>query len=137
MPETPESPNARVPQVIFRDVTKEAGITFVHQTGATGDKLLPETMGGGVAFFDFDADGDQDLLFTNGTSWSEDDETPASTPALFANDGGGHFEDVTAGSGLDIRIYGMGLAIADYDGDGLPDIYLTAVGQNMNLCESP
>lgn len=130
VPESPERPNATVPQVIFKDVTDEAGLSFVHQTGATGDKLLPETMGGGVAFFDFDSDGDQDLLFTNGTSWSESDEAPASTPALFSNDGLGHFEDVTAGSGLDVLVYGMGLAIADYDGDGLPDIYLTAVGSN-------
>ena len=60
---------AEMPVAKFTDVTAEAGIKFIHYNGAEGDKLLPETMGGGVAFFDFDNDGDQDLLFINGTDW--------------------------------------------------------------------
>src|SRR6266850_5614573 len=87
----------------FTDITKQSGITFVHNNGAFGDKLLPETMGGGVAFFDFDNDGHQDLLFINSTYWPG--HIPAgkqpTTMALYRNDGHGHFTEVTKGSGLD------------------------------------
>ncbi len=129
-PETPDQLEAVVPSINFKDITQESGIEFTHNNGAAGEKLLPETMGGGVGFFDFDADGDQDLLFVNGTSWSHADTSEATTAQLFQNDGTGKFSNVTTGSGLDIPIYGMGVAIADYDQDGLPDVYLTAVGQN-------
>ena len=129
-PENPEQLEAIVPRVTFTDITQESGIEFTHNSGASGEKLLPETMGGGVAFFDYDADGDQDLLFVNGTSWSHSDSQNPTTAQLFQNDGTGKFSNVTAGSGLDVPLYGMGTAIADYDQDGLPDVYLTAVGQN-------
>src|SRR5436190_13923855 len=101
----------------FTDITSQAGITFVHNNGAFGDKLLPETMGGGVAFFDFDNDGNQDLLFVNSTYWPgkiPDGKKPT-TPALYRNDGRGHFIDVSKDSGLEISIYGMGVAVGDYD----------------------
>src|SRR6266498_1300914 len=109
----PVSPNraaAEIPLVKFSDVTAAAGIKFVHDSGATGDKLLPETMGGGVAFFDFDNDGDQDLLFVNSTYWQDHIPTgkKSTTMGLYQNDGKGHFADVTAGSGLDVSLYGMG-----------------------------
>src|SRR6266481_208305 len=90
-----------IPVAKFTDVTTEAGIHFVHANGAYGDKLLPETMGGGVAFFDFDNDGNQDLLFINSTYWPEH-IPPGKQPtpmALYRNDGHGHFTDVTANSG--------------------------------------
>ena len=123
-----------VPKVKFTDITTEAGIQFKHNNGATGDKLLPESMGSGVAFFDFDMDGDQDLLFTNGTWWPWDiKKEPGlkpTTAVLYRNDGNGVFEDVTADSGLNVAFYGMGVAIGDYDNDGLPDVYCTAVGSN-------
>ena len=119
------------PAVRFTDVTAAAGVTFTHFNGATGEKLLPETMGGGVALLDYDGDGDSDLLFVNASSWPHD-PAPASRPAmaLYANDGRGRVTDVTRAAGLDKTFYGMGVAAADYDGDGDVDVFLTAVGEN-------
>ncbi len=122
------------PAATFTDVTVASGIRFRHSNGATGNKWLPETMGGGVACLDFDGDGDADLLFVNGTAWPDDQRTNATptTAALYRNDtergGPLRFVDVTAGSGLDIPIQGMGVACGDFDGDGRVDVFLTAVG---------
>ena len=131
-PTVPKIPNAEIPVARFTDITKEAGISFVHNNGAYGDKLLPETMGGGVAFFDFDNDGAPDLLFINSSywPWHIPDGSKPTTHALYHNDGKGRFSDVTAGSGLDVSFYGMGVAIGDYDNDGLEDVFITAVGGN-------
>ncbi len=131
-PALPDTSQAEIPTAKFTDVTRASGITFVHNNGAYGEKLLPETMGGGVAFLDYDNDGHQDLLFVNSTDWPWH-KTPAKTPAtmaLYHNDGKGHFTDATAGSGLDVSFYGMGVAIGDYDNDGLDDVFITAVGGN-------
>ncbi len=117
-----------IPKVKFVDITKEAGITFRHYNGAFGDKLLPETMGAGVAFLDYDNDGDQDLFFVNSSYWPKHEETPAPTQALYRNDGQGHFEDVTKAAGLDQTFYGQGVAVGDYDNDGDEDLYVTGVG---------
>lgn len=119
-----------IPTAKFTDITAAAGIKFVHNNGAYGDKLLPETMGGGVAFFDYDNDGRPDLLFINSTYWPGHlpPGKPPTTPALYHNDGQGRFTDVTAGSGLDVSVYGMGVAMGDYDNDGRPDVFVTAVG---------
>jgi len=127
-PLAPERAAADIPKARFTDITAAAGITFVHNNGAYGDKLLPETMGGGCAFFDFDNDGDPDLLFVNSTTWPWKATDQKPTMVLYRNNGKGHFEDVTAGSGLDVSFYGMGAAIGDYDNDGLPDIFFTAAG---------
>lgn len=131
-PVAPQRPTEQMPTVKFTDVTAAAGITFVHNNGATGDKLLPETMGSGVAVFDFDNDGDQDLLFVNATYWPGKipEGRALTTPALYRNDGAGNFQDVTASSGLGVSFYGMGVAVGDYDNDGHADLFFTAVGEN-------
>jgi hypothetical protein len=122
------------PAVAFADVTREAGIGFVHFNGATGAKLLPETMGGGGAFFDLDRDGDADLLLVNGTSWPGDPKRPHSpTVSLYRNDGHGRFADITADSAPRLDFYGMGVAVGDYDGDGWTDAFVSAVGSNHLL----
>ena len=142
-------PAGAVPTVRFTDVTNQAGITFHHANAASGGKLLPETMGGGCAFFDFDNDGDQDLLFVNGLAkwpWEVGAASraalengnaspprlggPTDTTCLYRNDGKGNFEDITASSGLDIALYGMGAATGDYDNDGRVDVFLSALGTN-------
>jgi len=121
-----------IPSAKFTDITSKAGILFVHANGAFGDKLLPETMGGGEAFLDFDNDGNQDLLFINSGFWPGHIPPGQKQPtmALYHNDGKGRFTDVTASSGLDVSFYGMGVAVGDYDNDGLPDVFITAVGGN-------
>ncbi|MEM6674824.1 MAG: CRTAC1 family protein [Planctomycetota bacterium] len=120
-----------LPEVRFVDVTAESGISFVHEDGATESKLLPETMGGGAAFFDYDADGDQDLFFVNGRPWQRGtDDSVVPGNALYRNDGAGRFEDVTDGSGLAGTTYGMGCAVGDYDGDGAIDVLTTGIGGN-------
>jgi hypothetical protein len=111
--------------VQFVDVTQKAGISFTHYTGAKGQKLMPETMGTGCAFLDLDGDGWADILFINGKDW-----TPSAQrhyAALYRNNHNGTFTDITRGSGLDVEMYGMGVAVADYDNDGLPDVYITAL----------
>src|SRR5688572_15659185 len=131
----PVSPNRSVPAIPsakFTDVTTASGIQFVHYSGAYGDKLLPETMGGGVAFFDFDNDHDADLLFINGTDWPWAPKKAPKPPtmALYRNDGKGRFEDVTPGSGLDVSFFGMSPVVGDFDNYGLVDRCVTGVGGN-------
>jgi enediyne biosynthesis protein E4 len=122
------------PALPFTDVTEKAGIHFRHFNGATGEKLLPETMGGGAAFFDYDNDRDADLFLVNATSWPHAAKPAAGArSALYRNDGSGNFEDVSAASGVDLSLYGMGVAAGDYDGDGWSDLFVTAVGRNVLL----
>lgn len=127
-----ELPPLEIPTVRFANVTQSAGIRFSRVNGARGEKLLPETMGGGCAFLDYDSDGDQDILLVNGCDWpwTQDKTSPPPTMALYQNDGQGQFTDVTAGSGLDVTCYGMGVAVGDYDNDGWPDVFIAAVGRD-------
>ena len=114
--------------VKFTDVTDVSGIEFRHFTGATGERYMPETMGAGCAFFDYDADGHLDILFANGTAWESNG--PTNTPRLYRNIGGGQFTDVTAAAKLNVPMYGMGITVGDYDNDADPDIYFTNLGEN-------
>ena len=122
-PAPPEKANP----VVFSDVTKSAGITFTHHNGARGKKYLPETMGSGLVFFDYDGDGWQDLFFVNSADWPESRRGP-SYPALYRNKGDGAFEDTTKKAGLLVETFGIGVAAADYDNDGDPDLFLNALG---------
>ena len=113
----------------FTDVTSAAGIHFEHNTGAYGGKLLPETLGAGCAFLDYDADGWQDILLVNSMDWPGHSRQ-RSTLKLYRNNRNGTFTDVTRAAGLDIEMYGMGVAVGDYNNDGFPDVLITCVGQN-------
>jgi len=126
------APTLEIPDVPFTEITEQAGIDFVHTNGAEGEKLLPETMGGGGAFFDFDNDGDQDLLCINGNVWPWAKDKPENPPtsALYVNDGKGGFSNVTAGSGLDVAMYGNGVACGDFDNDNDVDLYVSCLGIN-------
>jgi len=118
------------PMVRFVEVGARMGLRFTHHTGATGRKFLPETLGAGGAFLDIDGDGWQDVLLVNGTDWPGRPARATATAQLFRNDGTGRFVNVTKGSGLDVPMYGMGVAAADYDNDGHTDLLITAVGQS-------
>ncbi|MEO8075385.1 MAG: CRTAC1 family protein [Acidobacteriota bacterium] len=111
------------------DVTAASGLQFRHNNGAYGGKLLPETLGAGCAFIDYDADGWQDILLVNGMDWPGH-MRQRSTLRLYRNNRNGTFTDVTRAAGLDVEIYGMGAAVGDFDNDGFPDLFITCVGQN-------
>jgi hypothetical protein len=113
----------------FVDVTTPAGIDFHHNSGAYGGKLLPETLGSGCAFLDYDADGWQDILLVNGMDWPGHHHQ-RSTLRLYRNNRNGTFSDVTRSAGLDVEMYGMGVAVGDYNNDGFPDLLITCVGEN-------
>jgi enediyne biosynthesis protein E4 len=119
------------PAIHFTDITQQAGIRLVHNNGAFGKKYLPETLGPGCAFIDYDNDGNPDVLILNGEDFPGHAAHGKTTLKLYHNNGNGTFTDVTAKSGLaSISMYGMGAAIGDYDNDGYEDIFITALGQS-------
>jgi len=120
---------AASPGIRFVDITESAGIHFHHNSGAYGGKLLPETLGSGCAFLDYDADGWQDILLVNGMDWTGH-RRQRTTMKLYRNNRNGTFSDVTRAAGLDLELYGMGVAVGDYNNDGFPDIFITCVGQS-------
>lgn len=132
------APNPQAKPIQYVDVTREAGIQFRHVNGAFGQKYLPETMGAGCAFLDVDGDGWQDILLVNSTIWPGQ-KGQKGYPALYKNNRDGTFTDITKQAGLMVELYGMGVAVGDYDNDGKPDVYITALGQSRlfhNLGES-
>jgi hypothetical protein len=127
-PQATEAPRYSGP-IQFTDVTAQAGIKFKHNSGAFGKKYLPETVGSGCAFLDYDNDGWQDILLVNSMNWPEH-KGQKSLPALYHNNRNGTFTDVTKEAGLAVEMYGLGCAVADYDNDGNIDIYITCLGAN-------
>jgi enediyne biosynthesis protein E4 len=111
------------------EIAAQAGIQFRHHSGAYGGKLLPETLGSGCAFLDYDGDGWQDVLLIDGMDWPGH-RRARTTLRLYRNNRNSTFTDVTKAAGLDVEMYGMGVAVGDYNNDGLPDIFVTCVGQN-------
>jgi hypothetical protein len=123
-------PTIRAQQIQFRDVTTQAGIHFTHNNGAFGRKWLPETMGPGCAFIDYDNDGYPDILLVNGEDWPGHAHAGPSTPKLYHNNRNGTFTDVTLQAGLAVPMFGLGVAVGDYDNDGFDDLFITALGQS-------
>ena len=128
---------AKAPDVRFAEVTKACGIDWTHINGAGGKKWMPETMGGGVAIFDYDGDGRNDILLVSSSYWPGDPRASSqkSSLALYHNEGNGpdgipRFRDTTAAAGLQEVLYGMGVAVGDFDNDGWPDIYVTGLGDH-------
>jgi enediyne biosynthesis protein E4 len=120
---------AQAPGFRLVDATASAGLQFRHNSGAYGGKLLPETLGSGCAFIDYDADGWQDIVLVNGMDWPGHTRQ-RSTLRLYRNNRNGTFTDVTRAAGLDVEVYGMGVAVGDFNNNGFPDLFITCVGQN-------
>lgn len=116
----------------YTEITRRAGIHFIHETGAFGKKYLPETMGSGCAFIDYNNDGRPDILLIQCKPFPGRAGRRV-TQKLYRNHGNGSFTDVTREAGLDIEMYGMGAAIGDYDNDGFDDIYITGLGESRLL----
>ena len=125
------SPDPAPQRPLFTDVTDQVGLAFLHRNGAGGDFYLPEEMGSGAAFLDYDDDGDMDIYLIQ--SGSLTDPTPDDHARLFRNDAGMSFVDVTDESGTAVDGYGMGATCADYDQDGDVDILVTRLGTNVLL----
>jgi len=120
------------PWILLKDVSREAGIDFVHENAPTPRKHLIETMPGGVAVFDFDGDGRLDIFFTNGAAIpSLEKDSPKYYNRLFRNMGSMRFTDVTDAAGLRGAGYGMAAAVADYDNDGDPDLFVGGVHRQV------
>ncbi|MCU1276176.1 MAG: ASPIC/UnbV domain protein, partial [Bryobacterales bacterium] len=131
LPASAARPVTDQPKLPFRlvDVTSKAGIDFHHNSGAFGGKYLPETLGPGCAFLDYDNDGWQDIILINGMDWPGHKQR-RSTMRLYHNNRNGTFTDVTRRAGLDVELYGMGVAVGDFNNDGFPDLFISCVGQS-------
>jgi hypothetical protein len=119
--------------IVLRDVTGQTGITFRHTDGGSGRRYIVETVTAGLATFDYDGDGLIDIYFVNGAPLKGTPFDAAKPPrdALYRNTGGFQFQDVTERAGVGDLGYGLGVAVADYDNDGFPDIYVNNFGPNV------
>ncbi len=124
-----QAPPEAATRALFRDVTREAGITFAHHA-APEKKYIVESMSGGVALFDYDNDGRIDIYLVDSLTVETANDPKAARSALYHNLGGGRFEDVTDKAGVGHPGWGMGVCTADVDGDGWEDLYVTALGGN-------
>jgi enediyne biosynthesis protein E4 len=115
----------------LRDVTRETGIDFVHTDGSSGRRYIVETVASGLALFDYDGDGDIDIYFLNGAPLPGTEVGQPPRNALYRNEGGWRFTDVTAESGVGDTGYGLGVCVGDYNNDGHPDIYVNNFGPNV------
>lgn len=122
---------AQVRLPVLRDVTDQTGITFVHSDGSTGERFIVETVSAGVAIFDYDGDGWQDIYLLSGVPLRDGGAvSQTSSNRLYRNLSGWSFVDVTAEAGLTDTSYSLGVAAADYDSDGDLDLYVTNYGPN-------
>src|SRR3984957_9915994 len=120
------------PGPFFLEVpASSSGINWKHVSGRSRNSFLPETTGAGCAFFDYDNDGWMDIYLVNSGKCDFYDPSPPLRNALYRNNRDGTFTDVTERAGLQGGGYGMGVAVGDYDGDGLPDLYLTQYGRSI------
>ena len=127
----PNPQSAAATDVQFTDISRSAGLDFVHINGATPEKFMPETMGSGALFFDFDNDGWLDIFLIDGGSFADPALMRRARHRLYRNNGDGTFADVSARSGIAHNAYGQGACAADYDNDGWLDLYLANVGPNV------
>ena len=127
-------PEGKINAIALTDITENSGIDFSHVNGAFGKKWMPETVGSGGGFLDYNNDGWPDIFLVNSSHWpGHETQTERSGPALFENNKDGTFRDVSDQVGLDFTVYGMGCSFADFDADGDLDIYITATGDNLLL----
>jgi hypothetical protein len=115
----------------FTDVAAAAGLTFRNVAGTPAKDYVIESTGNGVAFFDFDNDGDLDVLLTSGSTLAQLPKGGHPMVALYRNDGNARFTDVTKAAGLVRLGWASGVCVADYDNDGFDDVYITAFGPNV------
>lgn len=125
------APAPRPSSIRLTDMTRSSGIQFVHTDGSSGRRYIVESVAAGLATFDYDGDGDFDLFFLNGTALPGASPEPAPRPALYRNEGGWKFTDVTRAAGVEAGGYGLGVCVGDYDNDGDEDLYLNNFGPNV------